>query len=198
VVEILEEAGVFIFLEDFETTQLEGFTLIGDSTQPLIFLNRAFPGDAERLTLCHELGHMVMHDVPTQTVEQEAWQFAAEFLMPANDITPDLRMVRQFEDYANLKRKWKTSMAALIRRSKDLGIIDDNKYRYLMMKMSPYRVREPVTIPVESPTLFEELMTTYTGEYAYSREDLLSLLCIDDRLFSTLYKEQPNRLRIVK
>jgi Zn-dependent peptidase ImmA (M78 family) len=198
VVEIFEDAGVFIFLEDFGTPQLEGFTLIGDSVQPLIFLNRAFPGDAERLTLAHELGHIVMHDVPTQTVEQEAWTFAAEFLMPANDIILDLRLAKQLDDFANLKRKWKTSMAALIRRKKDLGIIDDNRYRYLMMKMSPYRVKEPVMIPQELPTLFDELITTYTEEYAYTKENILELLCLDSELYAKLYKENPKRLRLVK
>jgi Zn-dependent peptidase ImmA (M78 family)/transcriptional regulator with XRE-family HTH domain len=198
VVEILEDVGVFIFMEDFGTPQLEGFTLIGDSIKPLIFLNRAFPGDAERLTLAHELGHIVMHDVPTQTVEQEAWAFASEFLMPADDIIPDLRLARQLSDFADLKRKWKTSMAALIRRKKDLALIDDNQYRYLMMSMSPYRVKEPVQIPQEQPTLFNELMKTYAEEYKYTQQNMLELLCIHEDMFSTLYKENPKRLRLVR
>jgi Zn-dependent peptidase ImmA (M78 family) len=52
---------------------------------------KVIPGDRERLTLAHEVGHVVMHHLPTEEdPEDEANLFAATFLMPADDIHGDL------------------------------------------------------------------------------------------------------------
>ena len=197
-VDLLEDHGVFVFLEAFESRHLDGFTLIGDGLRPLVFVNEAFPGDRERLSLAHELGHIVMHSIPSANAEREAWAFAEEFLIPEESIAAELRQARKLADFADLKRKWKVSMAALIRRAKDLGIVDGNRYRYLMQLMAPYRVREPVPIPVESPSLADELIATYRQELKYSDKDLIRLLCISEETFRELYEHSKRRLRIVK
>lgn len=197
-VEVLEDFGVFIFLEGMGSNQLDGFTLLGDGAYPLIFINEAFSGDRQRLTEGHELGHYVMHEIVTPTAEQEAWEFATEFLMPKEDIQFDLRQARKLSDFADLKRKWKISMAALIRRSRDLNIIGEQRYRYLMQCMAPYRVVEPVNIPKEKPTLFNELIDTYINDLHYTEEDLEKILCINESLYDELYKQKDIRLRILK
>lgn len=51
--------------------------------------------DRSRFDAAHELGHLVMHadadaDADDKTVERQANQFAAAFLMPADDIKPEL------------------------------------------------------------------------------------------------------------
>lgn len=198
VVALLEAHGVFVFLENFPSIQLAGFTLIGNGSHPLMFINKNAPGDMERLTIGHELGHLVMHDVISETAEEEAWAFAAEFLMPKEDILTDLRKARTLQDYSALKRKWKISMMALMRRSHDLHVIDDNQYRYLMQKMAPYRINEPVQVPQEKSTLFEELITTYTDELEYSKADLCAVLNVHETLFDDLYGNNEKRIRLIK
>ncbi len=43
-----------------------------------------------RLTLAHELGHMVMHRVPNASMEDQAFRIGAEFLMPDQDNRAEL------------------------------------------------------------------------------------------------------------
>jgi Zn-dependent peptidase ImmA (M78 family) len=49
---------------------------------PLFFINADMPGDHQRFTLLHELGHVALHRIPSETIEDEANRFAAE-LLPA-------------------------------------------------------------------------------------------------------------------
>ena len=64
-------------------------------------------------------------------------------------IAPDFTL----ESYARLKAKWGVSIQALVRRARDLAIIDYNRYRSLMIQISSrgWRKNEPVHIPVEMP-----------------------------------------------
>jgi Zn-dependent peptidase ImmA (M78 family)/DNA-binding XRE family transcriptional regulator len=197
VVALLEDYGVFIFLEDFISMQLSGFTLVGNGTTPVMFVNREAPGDAERLTLAHELGHLVMHTIISESAEDEAWRFAAEFLMPRADISIELRKARKIIDFADLKRKWKISMAALMRRSHELKIMTDTHYRYLMYGMAPYRVQEPVQTPRETPTLFDELILKYKSEYGYSDKEISQVLFIFEEMYNDLYGKKAH-IKIVK
>jgi len=194
---VLEDHGVFIFLEDFVSMQLAGFTLIGNDTTPIIFINKEFPGDAERLTIAHELGHIVMHAIISKSAEDEAWRFAAEFMMPKADISFELRKARKVADFADLKRKWKISMLALMRRSHELNFIVDTHYRYLMQAMARYRIEEPVLTPQEIPSLFDELIAQYKNEYDYSDDEIAQVLTIYKEMYQDLYGS-PNAIRLVK
>ena len=79
--------------------------------------------------------------------------FASAFLLPREPmmdlIAPDFTL----ESYARLKAKWGVSIQALVRRARDVGIIDYNRYRSLMIQISSrgWRKNEPVHIPVEMP-----------------------------------------------
>ena len=52
---------------------------------PCVFLSRSAPADRLRASLAHEIGHAVMHRVPTDTMEDEAYTFGAELLLPERD-----------------------------------------------------------------------------------------------------------------
>lgn len=67
---------------------MDGVTMHAPDTLPCIFLNRSQPADRLRFSLAHELGHLIMHRVPTLQMEEEANAFAAAFLAPAKDIRP--------------------------------------------------------------------------------------------------------------
>ncbi|MHC5879723.1 ImmA/IrrE family metallo-endopeptidase, partial [Streptococcus pyogenes] len=59
---------------------------------PVMLINANAAPDRKRLTLAHELGHLVLHSTnPTENMETEATAFAAEFLMPESEIRPELR-----------------------------------------------------------------------------------------------------------
>lgn len=197
---LIEGKGVFVFFQDFGSAHLEGFTLIGDSTHPIVFANAEYSADATRLTLAHELGHIVMHQIISPEAENEAWEFAAEFLMPEEEIYPHLKEANSLKRFFELKHYWKVSVAALIRRSRSLGIIDANRYKSLMIQMAPYRKKEPVVLSPEPPTLADELFTTYRRDLHYSIEELAKALNITVEMLKDLYfrNEFGPRLRLVK
>ena len=65
----LEAAGCLIIEEPFGTPRVDGMSQwIGG--QPVIYVNAAAPTDRKRLTLAHELGHLVLHS--TEMVEEVA------------------------------------------------------------------------------------------------------------------------------
>ena len=118
------------------------------------------PGDRQRFTLAHELGHLVMHDVPTEEMEDEADKFASEFLMPEAQIQGQLHALSMRKLW-ELKSRWKVSMAALVKRAETLGCITASQTRYLWIQLSKsgYRLEEPaeLAIPRKSRHLWQRL-----------------------------------------
>ncbi|WP_433975258.1 helix-turn-helix domain-containing protein [Tunturiibacter lichenicola] len=116
---------------------------------PVIAISAGRPVDRLRLSAAHELGHLTLHrtlHIASKENEEEAYAFAAEFLMPAADIYSDFtaQKISLFR-LAELKAKWRISMQALLRRSRQLQITNDRQYRYLMMQISQrgWRLEEP-------------------------------------------------------
>ena len=103
--------------------------------------------DRDNFNLAHELGHIVMHrgirHTPgTRTVEAQAHRFAGAFLGPAKAMREVLPRDLDWSRYFELKREWGMSMAALIRRARDLGVIDDATYTRAMKQRSAYGWRK--------------------------------------------------------
>ena len=202
--EIIEDHGIVVVYLD-ETLLIDGITLKTQHAPPIIFLNKNLPGCRMRLTLAHELGHIVMHDVPSDTTENEAYRFAAEFLMPRELIRLDLRKPN-LKKLANLKPYWKVSMGTLLKRAESLNTINSNESRYLWSEMSKrgYRKVEPVQLdlPVEIPTLIDEIIHVHLNELkkTYTIGTLCEKLRISEEDFYFLYGQNPSvpQLRLLE
>lgn len=150
----IESMGAIVVVRDLEAGKIDAIGSWPEGHGPLFLLNSTVPGDRQRFTLAHELGHAVMHPVPTTEQEREADEFASELLMPTTVIRDELSGVK-LADLARLKARWGVSMAALARKARDLGMISEYDYKTLNIEMSKagYRTREPVHIAHESPAL---------------------------------------------
>lgn len=209
VTKALEDNGIFVISFDFNTELLDGFTIQGnDNVLPLIFFNSTFPGERIRFTSAHELGHLVMHQQleteDMREIEKEANLFAAEFLMPQHDILQELRLMNtsklSLEFLLRLKMKWKVSMSALLKRTEDLHIITKNQAQYLWMQISSkgYRKAEPYPIPIESPSLLNELLNIYKNDLQYSEQDMAALLKITPDAYFDYFEKNKTRFKLVK
>jgi Zn-dependent peptidase ImmA (M78 family)/transcriptional regulator with XRE-family HTH domain len=152
----LEAAGVLVIEEDFGTPRVDGLCQWVDG-HPLMLINSRMPTDRQRWTMAHELGHLVLHSSEaTDDPEGEANEFAAEFLMPADVIRPQLRQVT-LGKVRDLKRVWMVSMQALINRAASLGTITPAQRTSLYKQLSArgWRTTEPVSdeLPPEVPRL---------------------------------------------
>lgn len=186
---LLEDHGVVISFARFESPKIDGFTLRGGMGEhPMIFLNDVFQGEKYRMTLAHELGHIVMHQMPSDTCEDEAWAFASEFLMPADEIVRVLpTRLTNIRQLVPIKQEWKVSMKSLVKRGSDLGVIDKRTASYLYSQLAPYGVQEPLPLEKEKPLLIQALIDFYEKEMEYSEDELLSFLRIEKDMFDEWY-----------
>lgn len=117
------------------------------------------PGDRLRFSLAHELGHILLHTVhrPSRGVvrESEADAFASAFLLPRKPLLDELAPTLTLAGYSRVKANWGVSIQAIIRRARDLQVIDESRYRSLHIQLSSrgWRTNEPVEIPKEQPAI---------------------------------------------
>ena len=170
--QVLEDNGLFLINFDFNTERVDGMSILADNKFPIMFSNKRSLGDRQRFTLAYELGHLVMHLQTnpsfTRDISHEANEFAAEFLMPEKDIKGDFKDGVTLNILADLKRKWKVSMQALLYRANDIGVITDNQKRYLINQFNSMNIRrrEPaeLDIPRENPMKLRDMITNYKNK----------------------------------
>jgi Zn-dependent peptidase ImmA (M78 family)/transcriptional regulator with XRE-family HTH domain len=115
--------------------------------------------DRSRWDASHELGHLVMHDPDprrSRHLEGQANWFAAELLLPADQIAEELPATTDWTRLAELKVRWGVSMTALLQRARALGVVNESAYVQALKTMSTrgWNRREPVRLPyTERPVL---------------------------------------------
>lgn len=201
-VEYAERAGCIVAYCEMADASVDGVSYRVPGLPPLIFLNKGQPGDRQRFSLAHEIGHLVMHDYPTPNMEEEANQFASELLMPAEDIGPYLSNLT-LDKAAYMKPFWKVSMAALVVRAKALNRIDSAKSQWLWRQISSrgYRLQEPPALDFapEQPSVMKGLISNLTVTLGYSEADLVNVLSLHFEELAKLYELRPQSgLRLVK
>ena len=114
-----------------DTAEFRGFALT-DKYAPLIFVNGNDSPRAQIFTICHELGHICLglsgvSDISlynTQKTEKWCNEFAANILMPKDDITVDFNESLGIQDFLkNANKKYHISNEALLVRIYKLHLI---------------------------------------------------------------------------
>jgi Zn-dependent peptidase ImmA (M78 family)/DNA-binding XRE family transcriptional regulator len=92
IVQILEDAGIKIYIHPFSFKQTFGMSLGAADNGPAIIINdnRNISFERKIYTIAHELGHLLLHgnsyndkfECESKEEEKQADEFAAEFLMP--------------------------------------------------------------------------------------------------------------------
>lgn len=164
-IQAVERARVMVLSIPVAVDGLDAFSAnVGPRRQPVIVIGVQPKGDRQRFTVAHELGHLVIHSrvtAPTRQLEAEAHRFAAELLLPAVAMREEITVPFSLSDAARMKRRRRVSMQAIIRRARDLGIISENQYRYLVKQISArgWRQEEPAELRVEpeQPRAFRQM-----------------------------------------
>jgi Zn-dependent peptidase ImmA (M78 family)/transcriptional regulator with XRE-family HTH domain len=198
VVSVVEDAGALVACRELvppvpldsggATVPLDAVSGCPPGEDPVVLLNAGTPGDRQRFTLAHELGHMVMNPVPHPEQEKQANRFAAELLMPAQQIRDQLHGQIDVPLLLELKGQWKVSMWALLRRANTLGIISDWQYRSLAVERSSlgYRTSEPGELEPEMPTAVTSLVNQLLQQ-GYDLDELASATYLHTDEFVRLY-----------
>ena len=182
-VRVAENSGVIV-TEMEEAKKVDAFSSMA-SRFGIIVLNTSIGSSSRsRFDIAHELAHLIMHrDVITgsRKLEKEADRFAAAFLLPKEGFILEFRMMRAVDwpHLFELKRRWKTSVAAIVHRSFDLGLIGAVEYRRRFQYLSARGWRsgiEPDEPPSESPELFENAIRRLAEKYGLNLFDAANTL----------------------
>ena len=203
-VQIIENNGIVVIHADFESEKIDGRTIVTDTGHPIIFVNKKSSGDRQRLTIAHELGHVIMHVNKLATFaideEEEAFRFAIEFLMPFSECEYDMNDKLSIEKLADMKRTWKISMQSILYRAQKQQLVTYNRCRYLWSQFSTkgWRKKEPIEITVENPTLIDRMVRTFNDKLGYSKQEIAKMFTLNLKEFEDRYfQEHKQKLRIV-
>jgi Zn-dependent peptidase ImmA (M78 family)/DNA-binding XRE family transcriptional regulator len=192
---LVEKNGVILNSFTFGTDRVDSRTILTEHNQPIIFTNKSLLGDRLRFSLAYELGHLVMHlntsPALDREVGKEANKFAAEFLMPENDIRPDFEGNVTITLLGELKKKWKVSMQSLMYRADDLGYLTYNQKRYLLTQFNQMQIRkrEPLEfdVPKEQASLLNTMIVKHKTKAKLDNETLAKNLNITLTEFIDIY-----------
>jgi len=195
-VDLIEGNGGIVIPCSFNNDLIDAVSQRIDGMPVLFFVNMNAPADRIRLTLAHELGHMVLHTttlIDDAEMESEADQFAGAFLLPASGIRKNLQKF-DLRQAALLKRHWKVSMAAIAMRADRLGFLTpyQKKSFFIQMGKLGYRKAEPHEPEKEWPKKILELIRFHVSELGYSKEELSTSLFISPDEFDLMYPSPPD------
>lgn len=200
--ELAENNGIILIHLNTLSPHLDGLTMPVRVGNPIIFVNGSFTADRVRATIAHEIGHLVLHHGQAiskdRDVEKEAWEFAGELLMPANDIKPFLRQRLTIQRLAELKMQWKVSMQMILYRAQKLGAITDSQYRAIKTQLNNngFKTSEPQYFAKEIPSLASEIIGAFLNDLDYSMEEMSELLCLHESEIKDLYLRKEERLSL--
>ena len=151
-----------------------------------------------RASLAHEIGHAIMHRVPTETMEDEAYTFGAELLVPERELRRDLIGGKiTLEKLALLKARWHVSMQFILFQAKEIGVLNGYQSQYLWKQVARlgWRTREPAEtdFPHEQPTLFPRILSLHCEDLGYGADELGQLLRMEPNDLRELYGVQEAR-----
>ena len=181
---ILERKGVITARLPAATDEVDAFSCwIGPRPFVILASNKG-AADRSRFDASHELAHLLLHadaGPGDPAVEREANHFAAEFLVPAASILPELPKRVDWRALLTLKIRWRVAISMLLLRARDLEVISDAAYRRAMMEMSRrgWRRNEPGPLgEPEQPELLGRAMALVASRRQSTIDDLSAELAL--------------------
>ncbi|MGM9543272.1 MAG: ImmA/IrrE family metallo-endopeptidase [Candidatus Limivicinus sp.] len=194
-ISVVEQHGILVTSFSTSTNDVDAFSQFmgtaDTSTYIIAYSNNKTSAARIHFDIAHELGHICLHewsedieDISREEFkkkEREANDFAAAFLLPEETFRKDAeRGPQTITYYKQLKKKWKVSIAAMIRRAEKLGIISTDDYQNLMrvMQRRGLRKEEPLddTLITASPALLKTSVIMLLQENVFSPNEFMEEL----------------------
>jgi len=198
----LERSGIVILrYESLANIKMDGLSQHSELGRPFCaIMAREEPSLArENFSLAHELGHIVLHAqisekrfdelADAKILEDQANRFASAFLLPQVPFLSDVAAPTA-SYFEHLKRKWRVSIAAMIRRCYDLGRITISEYSSLNVRLSQkrWRKREPLDdeLEIERPVLLSQVFNALEKRDGIHGARIAKELCMNPRDLSAI------------
>lgn len=162
-IDVLENRGVKV-IEVETDTKFDG-SCIYDGGIPVIVLNRDAQSERKRLTLFHELAHLILAFADGADVEKLCNIFAAEVLLPSailKQIVGEKRKKISLVELRDIQQLYGISIEAIMVKACQLGIINEHQHRSFCISLNTSpglkeNVRRSV-YPMEHTNRFERIV----------------------------------------
>jgi len=204
IVFVAESKGIIVTKFTSETSTIDACSQMVDIGGDNVFLigysDNKQSAARIHFDVAHELGHILMHefgeDVNCLTKEEfreremEAHAFAAAFLLPQNSFYRDIiNLPFTVPHYTQLKRKWKTSIAAMARRTHGLGVVSYDEYQNMMriLQRRGLRKDEPLDdeLTTSSPKLLRSAIQILLNENVFTPREFIDEMSYNHNLTLT-------------
>jgi len=180
---LIESAGGLVLHMDFGSDDASAAFVcsLGDPRLWFLVNTREQAGDRVRLSLAHELGHALMHrylHAPEEhRVEADAYTFACALLLPREEFDAQVPSDLSLRRTRDLKRAYRVSIQAIMRASRDRGLITHERYVSLYKQVSArgWRREEPEHIAVEQPHTWAAALGVHRDTHRLDDDDLAQL-----------------------
>ena len=200
VVLCLENAGIIFARDEIGYSKMDGVSHWSElDDRPYIFVTAdKANGIRNRFDAVHELGHLILHgsvDAATfkqfyKEIERQADLFAGCFLMPAESFSAEVNSPPRLESLLSMKPRWKVSVASMIMRCYQLGIIDSDQKSRLFKGRSArgWTKGEPYDqqFPFEEPRLLNRAIRMLLDHDVITKTDLSHKLGLSENLIESL------------
>jgi len=165
-IDVLETNGVRVFMIEADTESKFDGLAARVNGKPIVVVGRHWPGDRQRFTLAHELGHLMFEGRLTPELDEEMAcnRFAGAFLFPQVSVLQELSRHRNSiepKELGLLKEEFGLSMAGILYRARDLGIISPayREEQAKLFRIKGWYLKEPgCDYPTEKAHIFEQLV----------------------------------------
>lgn len=201
--ELLEEMGIKVVALDLPIEVSGSKAFVKRKQQdnvPVVVVNQKHNGERQRFTLAHELAHLVLRFTSMSDLDQEkaANRFAGAFLMAKemmHRLIGENRTSISLGELAELKKIFKVSIAALVVRCNQLGVLTKAAYGRLFGEIkalgwNSLTSNEPNQLDPEIPQRMERLCLRAVAEGAISESKAAELLQISVRKLDHLLMAQ--------
>ncbi|MEM7065813.1 MAG: XRE family transcriptional regulator [Cyanobacteria bacterium P01_B01_bin.77] len=186
---LLENNGIIVSSYSLETATLDAFSQHHFDRPYVVIGTDKHSAARARFTAGHELGHLVLHkhlsqkDIRTpktlKLIEAQANRFSGAFHLPERSFSEDFLQVDL--DYFRVKKsRWKLSIAFFVERAKNLGYVDESRYKLLRRYISRkgWTKVEPLDeeIEVEKPQLLKDSFELIIQNNVCTRSEILQKL----------------------
>ncbi|WP_339246955.1 XRE family transcriptional regulator [Paenibacillus sp. FSL R10-2796] len=196
---LLENNGVVLARLNKKLDKVDAFSQWRNGRPFMVVGNEDFTACRLRLNAMHEFGHLLMHTDSefedkvnldpefNELVEAQAFRFAGAFLLPRESFLNELFSF-SLPHLIELKQRWGVSLAAIVRRCKDLEIITESKYETLIRQVKKYGRTEPLddVIEREIPTAFSQSANLLIDHGIKQRQEILNDLRVPANLVEVL------------
>ena len=196
--ELLESKGIKVFMiNEPKESSFDGMTAVVNGYH-IIVLSSDWPGDRQRFTLSHELGHLILKNkLPTSLKEKEEKAcdyFAGSFLLPSVPLKKklgDKRRSLEIAELSLLKKEFGVSMQAVFIRAAQEGIISyqTSKSIWDYFEKQNWTKQEPgEQYPSEKIYIYDQLVMRALSEGFIENSKAAELLGLNMRTFNRFRK----------